>query len=134
MLFMPRGLPLLILGLLLFRCAIGGMPVWGKAAGSSKPQKGLSRNLDDPRNQGKNKKPPFVPGEVLVKFKVGVTKEGIDKIRMTYGLSCIITIESIGVYRFRIPPGSTVEDMVDALNEDSQVEYAEPNYMLRIQR
>jgi len=132
MLFMPRCLPLLILSLLLFRCAIAGMPVRGKEVGSSNPQKGLSRNLDDAKNQGKNKKPPFVPGEVLVNFKVGVTREGIDKIRRIYGLSLIKTIESIGVYRFKIPPGSTVEDMVDALNKDPQVEYAEPNYIVSI--
>jgi thermitase len=76
--------------------------------------------------------PHFVQGEVLVKFKAGTTKEAIDGIQRAYGLSLITRIEGIGVYRFKIPPTSTVKDMVDALNDDPRVEYAEPNYRVRI--
>ena len=69
----------------------------------------------------------------IIFANIGTTmKEGIDDIREAYGLSLIKRLESIGVYRFRIPSGSTVEDMVDALNGDPQVEYAEPNYTVGI--
>lgn len=82
--------------------------------------------------EGVRKQPQFVQGEVLVKFKAGTTKEAIDGIQKAYGLSLITRIEGIGVYRFKIPPTSTVEDMVDALDDDPRVEYAEPNYRVRI--
>jgi hypothetical protein len=129
---MPRFLLLVVFSLLLFRCTIGGMCAREKEGGSSHPQKGSFRKLDDAGQQGKRTKHTFAPGEVLVKFKAGVTREGIDGIQEAYGLSLIKRLESIGVYRFRIPSGSTVEDMVDALNEDAQVEYAEPNYTVGI--
>lgn len=108
------------------------MRVGEKKEGNSHPQKGSFQKLDDAGDRGKITKPRFAPGEILVKFKVGVTTEKIEGIREAYGLSLIKRLESIGVYRFKIPSGSTVEDMVDALNEDPHVEYAEPNYTVGI--
>ena len=115
--------------LLLFGSATVVMPDKGKQPTSFHPQKG---NPGGCEKQGERRQPRFVQGEVLVKFKAGVTREGIDEIREAYSLSLIKRLESIGVYRFRIPSGSTVEDMVDALNGDPQVEYAEPNYTVGI--
>lgn len=129
---MSRPLLFSIASLLLFRCAIAEMGDGEKAVDNPHAQKGSFRKLDDAGDRGKITKPRFAPGEVLVKFKVGVTREGIDRIREAYGLSLIKRLESIGVYRFKTPSGSTVEDMVDALNEDPQVAYAEPNYTVSI--
>ncbi len=129
---MPRFLLFFIFSLLLFRCATAEMPVRGKEGGDSHPQKGSFQKLDDARHQGESTKPPFALGEVLVKFKAGVTRKAIDGIREAYGLSLIKRLESIGVYRFKIPSGSTVGNMVDALNKNPQVEYAEPNYTMSI--
>lgn len=129
---MAKFLLLFIISLLLFRCAIAEVRVGEKEGGNSDPQKGPFRKVDDVGHPGKITKPRFAPGEVLVKFKAEVTTERIDKIREAYGLSLIKRLESIGVYRFQIPSGSTVEDMVDALNKNSQVEYAEPNYTVGI--
>ena len=129
---MPKYGVIAILILLLFGSAIAEMPDKGKQATSFHPQKDISHNPDGCEKQGKQKQPQFVQGEVLVKFKTSVTSKGIDEIRRAYGLSLIKRIESIGVYRFKIPPGSNVKDMVDALNENPQVEYAEPNYTVSI--
>jgi len=129
---MPRFLLFFIFSLLLFRCAIAETPGEEKQLTPFHPQKNASHNPDGCKKQGKQKERQFVQGEVLVKFKVGMTREGIDGIREAYGLSLIKRLESIGVYRFKIPSGCTVGDMVDALNEDPQVEYAEPNYKVSI--
>lgn len=115
--------------LLLFEPAIAEMPDRGKGATPSHPQRDISHGCE---RQGKGKQPQFAQGEVLVKFKSNVTRERIDGILKACGLSIIKRIESIGVYRLKIPPGSTVKEMVDALNEYPQVEYAEPNYEVRI--
>ncbi|UCD72352.1 MAG: hypothetical protein JSW70_04985 [Syntrophobacterales bacterium] len=130
---MPRFFLLfIILSLLVLRCATAEMPEKGKEATSVHSQKDISHKPDGCKKEGKGKQPQVVPGEVLVKFKASVTRKGIDGIQKAYGLSLIKAIESIGVYRFKIPPGSTVKDMVDALNGDPQVEYAEPNYTVSI--
>ena len=129
---MPKYGIIAIFILLLFGCAIAETPNEGKQATSFHSQKDIYHNPDGCEKRGKGKEPQFVQGEVLVKFKASVTREGIDEIRKAYGLSLIKRIESIGVYRFKIPPGSKVKDMVNALNEDPQVEYAEPNYTVSI--
>ena len=129
---MPRFLLFFIFCILLFRCVIAETPGEEKRATPFHPQKNASHNPDGCKKQGKQKEPQFVQGEVLVKFRVGVTRKGIDGIREAYGLLLIKRLESIGVYRFKIPSGSTVGDMVDALNKNPQVEYAEPNYTMSI--
>jgi hypothetical protein len=101
---------------------------------SLRPQKGISHSPEGCGKQEKGKQPQFIEGEVLVKFKAGVTREGIDGICKAYGLSLMERIGRTGVYRFKIPPTWRVKDMADALNEDPQIEYAEPNYILRINR
>jgi hypothetical protein len=121
-----------ILILLLFGSATGEMPHKGKQPTPFHPQKDVPHNPGGCEKQGKRRQPQFVRGEVLVKFKADITREGIDEIREAYGLSLIKRLESIDVYRFKIPSCSTVEDMVDALNGDPQVEYAEPNYIVGI--
>ena len=126
---MPKYGIVAIFILLLCEPAIAEMPDRGKQATSSHPQKDISHGC---KKRGKGKQPQFVQGEVLVKFKSNVTGEGIDGILKACGLSLMKRIESIGVYRLKIPPGSTVMEMVDALNEYPQVEYAEPNYEVRI--
>lgn len=80
------------------------------------------------------KQPQFIEGEVLVKFRPGVTRDEIDGICKAYGLSLMEPIGGTGVYRFKIPPTRRVKDIAAALNEDPHIEYAEPNYIVRINR
>lgn len=101
---------------------------------SSHPPKPIFRNWGGCEKAEKDKQPQFVQGEVLVKFRADVTREKIEGIRKEYGLSLVERIEGIGVYRFKIPAMQRVKDVVDALNEDPRIEYAEPNYVLRISR
>lgn len=115
----------------LFGHVAAGMSNEGKIT-SFHPQKGISDSSGGCGNQGKQ--PQFIEGEVLVKFTAGVTREEIDGICKKYGLSLMKRTGSTGVYQFKIPPTRRVKDTVDLLNEDPHVEYAEPNYIVRIQR
>ena len=115
----------------LFGYASGEMFTGGTRTPSNSPR-GMYRDTEGCERREKGKQPLFIPGEVLVKFKPGLTTDEIDGIREAYGLSLIKRIEGIGVYLFKIPHGSTVEDMVEALNRDPKVEYAEPNFTVSI--
>ena len=130
---MPKYGSIAILIPFLFGHVTAGMPNEGKIT-SFQSQEGISDRSRGCGKQGKEKQPRFIEGEVLVKFKAGVTREEIDGICKAYGLSLMKRIGTTGVYRFKIPPTWRVEDAVDALNEDPHVEYAEPNYLVRIQR
>jgi len=120
---MPKYGVIAILIPFLFGHVAAEMSNEGKTS-SFRPQKGISH-----RSEGCGKQE-----KVLVKFKAGVTREEIDGICKAYGLSPMERIGSTGVYRFKIPSTRRVKDMADALNENPQIEYAEPNYIVRIQR
>lgn len=70
----------------------------------------------------------YVPGEVLVKFKAGVSVTEINTIISANGATVIELIEGLNVYRLKIPTGVTVADMVHIFSGDPRCEYAEPNY------
>jgi len=73
------------------------------------------------------KKEDFVPDEIIVKFKPGVSHENIKSINARHGTSDIDTSPFAGFKRIRIPKGKTVPEMVAIFNKNPEVEYAEAN-------
>ncbi len=71
----------------------------------------------------------YVPGEFLVKFNPGVPEQTIDALNSTHGVSTIYTSPYAGFRILRSPDGETVPDMVEIYQENSNVEYAEANYI-----
>ncbi|MGE5239191.1 MAG: type II secretion system secretin GspD [Chloroflexota bacterium] len=75
----------------------------------------------------------YAPDELLVKFREGVTDEQARAIIETHGAAIIRFIEDIRVYHLRIRKGQDVQEAVKEFSQLPQVEYAEPNYSLRMQ-
>ena len=71
----------------------------------------------------------YVPGEIIVKFKPNVTEEAIAALNAVQGTSTIYTSSLAGFRRLSIPSNSTVAEMVDIYQANSNVEYAEANYI-----
>jgi len=71
----------------------------------------------------------FVPGEFLVKFKPNVSEQTIDALNSTHGVTTIYTSTYAGFRRLGTPSGETVADMVEIYQANSNVEYAEANYI-----
>lgn len=69
----------------------------------------------------------FVPDEIIVKFKPGVSQENIKAINARHGTSEIYTSPFAGFKRLRIPNRKTVPEMVEIFSKNPNVEYAEPN-------
>jgi len=74
---------------------------------------------------------PFVPGEVLVKFKPSVSQERIDAILKESGTELITEIKGIGVHHVRIVGKESVKSVVKKLSTFQEIEYAEPNFQYR---
>ena len=71
----------------------------------------------------------YVPGEIIVKFKAGITDEGLGEINRRHETS-ILGASRFGRFRrLRIPKLRTVQEMVDLYRRNPHVEYAEPNYI-----
>ena len=71
----------------------------------------------------------YVPGQIIVKFKPGTTLETENQLNQSLGTTVISVSPSGGFKVLEIPQGKTVLEMVDIYNQQSNVEYAEPNYI-----
>jgi len=91
---------------------------------------------------------PYAENEILVKFKeTANVRNEVDakkKIQQIYSKSRVIetkqlikqTIDdSLGItriYKIKFKEGSNIKDAISKLNRNSQIEYAEPNYLLEL--
>jgi len=71
----------------------------------------------------------YVKGEIVVKFKDGMSLQKVSSAVTALGTEMISSNEAIGIQQLRIPADKTVEEMVKAFGSRPDVEYAEPNYI-----
>jgi subtilisin family serine protease len=79
----------------------------------------------------KEKKPEFVPGEFIVKWKSGITSLAADTLMTTMSANKVTAFPEIGVELLRMPSTGDVSALSDQLRNDPRVEYVEPNYIYR---
>lgn len=77
----------------------------------------------------------YVPGEVIVKLKSDSQSEQafafLGKAHSQKEMNLKQSFGKMGVFHFGLKKGQTVEQAVQELNNDPEVEYAEPNYILK---
>jgi thermitase len=83
---------------------------------------------EGPPDPGAGAPAPCAPDEVLVKFRPGADPAIVSA---RHGGTITSEIAGIQVYVVAVPPG-TVMEKVAALGADPEVEYAEPNAIVRI--
>jgi Flp pilus assembly secretin CpaC len=74
----------------------------------------------------------YAQGELLVKFKEGVTPEQAEQIISQQGASVIKVIQLLGVYHIRLRKDQAVEEAVQEFSKIPEVHYAEPNYKMKL--
>jgi thermitase len=72
----------------------------------------------------------FVPGEVLVKFKIDAPPTSAQAALLAQDARAVGEVPALGVQRLKVPEGQELA-VVAALQPHPLVEYAEPNYILR---
>ena len=70
----------------------------------------------------------YVPGEILVKFRSGVSKTDRNTAHSSHGFRLLHRFKRFQIDHVKIPEGWTVEEAVAAYQLRADVEYAEPNY------
>ena len=78
-------------------------------------------------------KSSYVPGEVLVKFQENISRAEAQSFHEQVGSKVVKRLKRINVDLVKIPEGWTVEKAIEVYQADPGVEYAEPNYIRRIQ-
>ncbi len=103
-----------------------------------KPEKNRARHQGSKLqsiNQGQlyhQKRQRYVPDEVLVKFKPSLSINSIKVIINAYQAKTIKKLRRSEVYQLQIPESSTTEEMLWMLEQNPDVEYACPNYIVYI--
>jgi len=94
-------------------------------ASDQAPRKGNVKSLPGASAAG--------PGEILVKFKPGVTGKKIREIARREGLEKIKVVSPPGLYLFKTGETSQalVNKRISDLQKYDEIEYAEPNYLYK---
>lgn len=78
--------------------------------------------------------PRFVPHEVLVKFKDGISPERITSILNDNRIAIMAEIQRGRLYHVMILDDRSVESAIAQLASYQEIEYAEPNYRYKSQK
>jgi subtilisin family serine protease len=73
----------------------------------------------------------YAPGEILVKFKEGLSKEHTERIHRSRGFKVAGRLKRVPIERINLPAGWSIEEAISFYRADPAVEYAEPNYIRR---
>ena len=71
---------------------------------------------------------PYVPGQILVRFRNGIEAKEVERIQSEAGLQTLKVVSAPDLYLMKITDGSAVEDMLVRLKKYPEIVYAEPNY------
>jgi thermitase len=74
------------------------------------------------------KRPEWVPNEIIVKFKNGVSKNHISQVNRRHGTTVLSTNHRAGFRRLKTPAGRTPKQLIELYNREPEIEYAELNY------
>ena len=84
---------------------------------------------------GFSRKPPepeYVPGQILVKFHETVSSDEISRILLEQEATILKTLGRTGIYLVILPDDIEVYDAVEKFSSYPEVEYAEPNYRMKL--
>jgi general secretion pathway protein D len=98
-----------------------------------KEAKELSRITDSKKLEFAKTEERYNQGELLVKFNEETPEERINEILSIEGASVISVLKPKGLYHLKLRTGQDVREAVKIFSKYKEIEYAEPNYILKIQ-
>ncbi len=73
----------------------------------------------------------YVEGEILIRFKAGVSESVVARSLSAKGAARLGGLERLNIQHVRLPAGQSVKDALAEYRRDPHVLYAEPNYRVR---
>ncbi|MBS3818735.1 peptidase S8 [bacterium] len=70
----------------------------------------------------------YVSDQVLVKFKSTLSSKMVKATIASYGLEQIKRIPQLNIFQLQVPENLSVKEMISYLEQNPDVQYAEPNY------
>ncbi len=94
----------------------------------------LSQLTDTKRTGFARAENRYAQGELLVKFKEGTVEERMAEILAAEGATVISVLKPAGLHHIRLKDGTDVGEAVKIFRSYAEVEHAEPNYVMKIQK
>ncbi len=85
------------------------------------------------KEKGQEKRPQYIPGEVLVKFKQGIDDSKKRNIHDKMDAEVLSEIRQIGVHKVKSKHGLSTEELINQYKNDPDVLFAEPNGIFHAQ-
>ena len=125
---MARYLVIVFAMLSLFSCGSGSGPNRSEQSGDAH----LSRvGVSGSKAAGKARSSRYVPGEILVKFRAGASASAVRALHNSLRAGKIKEIRHLGIHQMKLPESVSVEEAIEVYQSDPNVEFAEPNYIVR---
>lgn len=71
----------------------------------------------------------YIPGEVLVKYRDGVSSLGTASLNKSLGATKARNLGRTGIQQVKVRPGLSVEEAITEFHYQPEVEFAQPNYI-----
>ena len=92
----------------------------------------VNKNLDQPGiAQPQAQQHEYVPHEVLVQFNPGIDPETIARIQAELKLETAREFRIPNLFLMNITDGSSVEAIIEKSKAYAEIQYAEPNYVVK---
>ena len=112
--------------------ACGGQTGNSSLQSEQKPDlSGIKQTGQTGISQQAGQKPPYVPDQVLVKFKSGTDAETMERVRTALKLETLRKFSSPNLFLMKITDGSSVEAIIERLTTYEAIKYAEPNHVVK---
>lgn len=76
----------------------------------------------------------YVDGIILVKYKDNVSKQSIAKIDLKYKTKSVLFSKELNLYKVSLPSSLSVDKAVATFSKLAEVQYAEPDRVMKIQK
>ena len=93
----------------------------------------LMKLSNDKRTEFARNEDRYIKGELLVQFKEGTEEQRISEILQSEGASVISAPKGRGPYLLKLKDGEDVKSAVGIFSGYKEVDFAEPNYIMRKQ-
>ena len=126
------GVRLIAVLIIILLLACSGQTGNGNLQSEQKPNiSGIKQTGQTGISQQAGQKHPYVPDQVLVKFKSNTDAATIERIRTALKLEKLRKFTSPNLFLMKITDGSSVEAVIERLTTHEAVKYAEPNHVVK---
>ena len=97
----------------------------------SSPDVDQEQNIAHSKSQKQSNQSQYVPGQLLIKFNVGVTPERAMNLLQQHGALVVRDYAEHQLYLVALPDNMNVDEGIEIFSKLGDIEFAEPNHIYK---